>query len=201
MGKLIVHMFMTLDGVIQSPGGVEEDMENDFSYGGWQAPYMDAEAEQQIAADYASIDALLLGRKTYDIFAPYWQKAPASNPFTELFNNKPKYIASRTLTRVDWKNSRILDMDVVTSVPLLKNKYTEVHIAGSCDLIQTLLRHDLIDRMNIWQYPVVLGKGKRLFEEGTTPAALQFVESKSYPGGAVLLRYDFSGKPVFYNMA
>ncbi|TVY05394.1 dihydrofolate reductase family protein [Paenibacillus cremeus] len=200
MGKLVVHMFMTLDGVIQAPGGLDEDREGGFGYGGWQAPYVDAESGQLIAADYARLDALLLGRKTYEIFAPYWQQAPASNPFTKLLNEKPKYVASRTLTSVDWNNSKLLDTDVTTSVPLLKKRYSEVHVAGSSDLIQTLLRHELIDRMNIWQFPVLLGKGKRFFDSGTIPTALQLLESRTFQSGSVLLRYEAAGKPIFGNM-
>ncbi len=193
-------MFMTLDGVIQAPGGLDEDLEGGFGYGGWQAPYVDAESGQLIAADYASLDALLLGRKTYEIFAPYWQQAPASNPFTKLLNEKPKYVVSRTLTSVDWNNSKLLDADVTTSVPLLKERYGEVHVAGSSDLIQTLLRHELIDRMNIWQFPVLLGKGKRFFDSGTIPTALQLLESRTFRSGSVLLRYEAAGKPIFRNM-
>ena len=200
MGKLVVHMFMTLDGVIQAPGRLDEDREGGFGYGGWQAPYDDAESGQLIEADYARLDALLLGRKTYEIWAPYWQQAPASNPFTKLLNEKPKYVASRTLTSVDWNNSKLLDADVATSVPLLKERYAEVHVAGSSDLIQTLLRHELIDHMNIWQYPVLLGKGKRFFDSGTIPAALQLLESRTFPSGSILLRYEAAGKPTFRNM-
>lgn len=200
MGKLVVHMFVTLDGVIQAPGRLEEDSEGGFSYGGWQAPYVDAESGQLIAADYSKLDALLLGRKTYEIFAPYWQQAPASNPFTKLLNEKPKYVASRTLKSVDWNNTKLLDDDVAISVPLLKEKYEEVHVAGSSELIQTLLRHELIDRMNVWQYPVLLGKGKRFFDSGTLPTALQLIESRTFSSGTVLLRYDIAGKPTFGNM-
>lgn len=201
MGKLVVHMFTTLDGVVQAPGGLDEDREGGFGYGGWQAPYVDAESGQLIAADYARLDALLLGRKTYEIFAPYWQQAPASNPFTKLLNEKPKYVASRTLTSVEWNNTKLLDADVTTSVPLLKERYAEVHVAGSADLVQTLLRHELIDRMNIWQFPVLLGKGKRFFGDGTIPTALQLLESRTFSSGTVLLRYKPAGKPSFGNMA
>lgn len=193
-------MFMTLDGIIQSPGGLDEDREGGFGYGGWQAPYVDAESGQQIAADYAKLDALLLGRKTYDIFAPYWSQAPDNNPFTKLLNEKPKYVASRTLTSVDWHNAHLLDADVTVSVPMLKEKYMEVHVAGSSDLLQTLLRHELIDRMNIWQFPVLLGEGKRFFDSGTVPTGLRLIESRAFPSGSVLLRYETAGKPTFGNM-
>ncbi|MCU6709706.1 dihydrofolate reductase family protein [Paenibacillus sp. J5C_2022] len=195
MGKLVVHMLMTLDGVVQAPGGPDEDCEDGFSYGGWQATYRNAESGQLIAADYSSLDALLLGRKTYEIFASSWPQAPDTNPFTKLMNEKPKYVASRTLTSVDWNNTKLLDMDVTTSVPLLKERYAEVHVAGSADLVQTLLRHDLIDRMNIWQFPVLLGKGKRFFGDGTIPTALQLLESRTFSSGTVLLRYEPAGKP------
>lgn len=201
MGKLVVHMFMTLDGVVQAPGRPDEDCEGGFGYGGWQAPYRNAESGQLIAADYASLDALLLGRKTYEIFASSWPQAPGTNPFTKLMNEKPKYVASRTLTSVDWNNTKLLDADVTTSVPLLKERYAEVHVAGSADLVQTLLRHELIDRMNIWQFPVLLGKGKRFFGDGTIPTALQLLESRTFSSGTVLLRYKPAGKPSFGNMA
>lgn len=200
MGKLVVNMFMTLDGVIQAPGRVDEDGEGGFSYGGWQAPYVDAESGQLIAADYAKLDALLLGRKTYEIFAPYWQEAPASNPFTTLFNEKPKYVVSRTLTGVDWNNSKLIKGEVASIVPLLKERYAEVHVAGSSHLIQTLLLHGLIDRMNIWQFPVLLGKGKRFFDSGTIPTALRLLESRTFRSGSVLLRYETAGEPAFRNM-
>ncbi|WP_276357630.1 dihydrofolate reductase family protein [Cohnella caldifontis] len=201
MGKLVVHMFMTLDGVIQAPGEPDEDREGGFGYGGWQVPYIDAESGQLIAADYASVDALLFGRKTYEIFAPYWKQAPIENPFTKLMNEKPKFVASRTLTSVDWNQAKLLEADVITSVPSLKERYAEIHVVGSGDLVQTLLRHELIDRMNIWQYPLLLGKGKRFFGEGTIPTALRLVESRTFSNGTVLLRYDAAGKPSFGNMA
>jgi dihydrofolate reductase len=201
MGKLVVHMFMTLDGVVQAPGSPDEDREGGFGYGGWQEPYRDMEAGQLIAADYASLDALLLGRKTYEMFASYWPQAPDTNPFTKLMNEKPKYVASRTLTSADWKNTKLLDADVTTSVPLLKERYAEVHVVGSSDLVQTLLRHELIDRMNIWQFPVILGEGKRFFGDGTIPTALQLIESRTFSKGKVLLRYELVGKPSFGNMS
>lgn len=201
MCKMILHMFMTLDGVVQSPGRPDEDPVDGFGYGGWQQPYSDKESGQRIAADYASLDALLLGRKTYEIFAGYWPQAPETNPFTKLMNEKPKYVASRTLTSVDWNNAQLLDADVITSVPLLKDQYEEVHVVGSSNFVQTLLRHGLIDRINIWQYPVLLGKGKRLFSDGTIPTALQLIESRTFSTGTVLLRYELSGKPAFGDMS
>lgn len=201
MGNIIVHMFMTLDGVVQSPGRPDEDCEGDFRYGGWQEPYQDKESGQQLVSDYSSLDALLLGRKTYDIFAGYWPQAPNTNPFARLMNEKPKYVASRTLTNVDWNNSQLLDSDVPTSVPLLKEQYGEVHVVGSRDLVQTLLRHGLIDQMNIWQFPVLLGKGKRFFGHGTIPAALQLIESRTFPKGTILMRYELAGKPAFGDMS
>ncbi|TYP73102.1 dihydrofolate reductase family protein [Paenibacillus methanolicus] len=200
MGELVVHMFMTLDGVIQSPGSPDEDRDGGFGYGGWQEPFTDPESGQLIAADYASLDALLIGRKTYENFASYWPQAPDTNPFAKLMNEKPKYVASRTLTKVDWNHTKLLDADVTISVPLLKERYGEVHVAGSSDLVQTLLRHELIDRMNIWQFPVLLGKGKRFFGDGTLPTVLQLMESRTFSKGAVLLRYQLVGKPSFGSM-
>ncbi|MBJ9989387.1 dihydrofolate reductase family protein [Paenibacillus sp. S28] len=201
MGNLVVHMFMTLDGIVQSPGSPNEDREGGFGYGGWQEPFRDPVTGQLIAADYASLDAMLIGRKTYEIFASYWPQAPDTNPFTKLMNEKPKYVASRTLTNVDWNNTKLLDADVTTSVPLLKERYKEVHVVGSSDLVQTLLRHELIDRMNIWQFPVILGEGKRFFGDGTIPTNLELLESRAFSKGTVLLRYALAGKPSFGSMA
>jgi dihydrofolate reductase len=201
MGDLVVHMFVTLDGVMQAPGEPEEDMEGGFRHGGWQAPYFDKESGRLIAEHYGAMDALLLGRKTYEIFAPYWSQAPADNPFTKLLNEVPKYVASRSLDRVDWNNSTLLRGDVGDEVARLKGEYGQVHVAGSGDLLQTLFARALVDRINLWVYPVVLGTGKRLFAEGATPAAHRLVESQSFPGGAVLLVYQRAGTPTYGNMA
>jgi dihydrofolate reductase len=199
MGAIVVHEFMTLDGVVQAPGGPDEDSESGFEHGGWQAPYFDDEGES-VADRYAPMDALLLGRKTYEIFAGYWPNGPADSPFTALLNEIPKYVASRTLDRVDWNNSTLLEGDAAEAVPPLKERYGQIHVAGSADLVQTLLRHDLVDRLNLWIYPLLLGTGKRLFGDGTVPAAFRLADSRIFPGGAVYLGYEAAGKPTYGDM-
>lgn len=199
MGILQVDMFTTLDGVVQAPGGPAEDTEDGFKHGGWQGPFLDEEAGKKITKDFPTFDALLLGRKTYDIFAGYWPTQP-KNTFSEHLNKVTKYVASRHLKKVEWQNSNLIAGDVVQAVPKIKQKHKEVRVIGSSDLLQTLLKHDLVDRFNLWLYPVVLGSGKRLFAAGAVPARWRLVESKSYPGGSVQLVYERAGKPTYVEM-
>jgi dihydrofolate reductase len=201
MGQLVVDMFVTLDGVMQAPGEPEEDRDGGFDHGGWQAPYLDEDSGRRIGEDLTQMDALLLGRKTYEIFAAYWPQAPAENPIAPVLNGAPKFVASRTLDHVDWEHSTLLEGDVAEAVARLKPDYEQMHVIGSGDLTQTLLRHDLVDRINLWLYPVVLGTGKKLFADGASPAALRLVESTTFPSGAVLLVYERAGKPTYGNLA
>jgi dihydrofolate reductase len=201
MGKLVVDMFTTLDGVIQAPGGKAEDTEDGYPYGGWQAQFFDEESGTMITKNIQKTDALLLGRKTYDIFAGYWPKAP-KGPISDTLNKMPKYVASRRTAsrrprKITWANAKQIQGDVAKEIPKIKAKHKEIHTIGSSDLVQTLLKHGLVDRFNIWQYPVVLGQGKRLFEEGAPPTRLRLVETKAFPGGGVLLVYEPAGKPTF----
>jgi dihydrofolate reductase len=197
MGQLNIDMFITLDGVIQAPGGPDEDREDGFEHGGWQAPYFDEESGRVVTEQIERIDALLLGRKTYEIFAAYWPNAPAGDPIASKLNNAPKYVASHTLTTLEWNNSHLLQGDVATAVSRLKRDHDEIHTIGSGDLAQTLLRHDLADRLNLWVYPLLLGTGKHLFADGTTPTALRLTNSTTFPGGGVLLTYERTGKPTY----
>jgi dihydrofolate reductase len=201
MGALVVNMFTSLDGVLQGPGGPDEDREGGFEYGGWQAPYLDEESGKVIGDHIAGLEALLLGRKTYETFAAYWPKQPAEGPIAARLNGAPKYVASRTLDTVGWTNSRLLQGDVAEAVAQLKGEFGRVDVIGSGDLVQTLLGNDLVDRLNLWVYPVLLGSGKRLFAEGTTPTALRLAESATFPNGAVHLIYERAGKPTFGSMA
>jgi dihydrofolate reductase len=201
MGALVVNMFTSLDGVLQGPGGPEEDRTGGFEYGGWQAPYFDEESGKVIGDNIAGLEALLLGRKTYEIFAAYWPKQPAGNPIAARLNGAPKYVASRTLEGVGWTNSKLLQGDVPEAVAQLKGQFGRVDTIGSGDLVQTLLGNDLVDRLNLWMFPVLLGSGKRLFAEGTVPTALRLVESGTFPKGAVHLIYERAGKPTFGSMA
>lgn len=201
MGELVVNMFMSLDGVLQAPGGSEEDREEGFQYGGWQAPYFDEESGKAIGDHIAGMEALLLGRKTYEIFAGYWPNQPAEDPIATRLNAAPKYVASRTLDTVGWANSTLLQGDAAEAVTRLKGEFGRVDVIGSGNLVQTLLRNDLVDRLNLWVYPLLLGTGKRLFAEGTVPTALRLVESVSFPKGAVQLIYERAGKPTFADIA
>jgi len=201
MGALVVNMFTSLDGVLQGPGGPEEDRTGGFEYGGWQAPYFDEESGKVIGDNIAGLEALLLGRKTYEIFAAYWPKQPAGNPIAARLNGAPKYVASRTLEGVGWTNSKLLQGDVPEAVAQLKGQFGRVDTIGSGDLVQTLLGNDLVDRLNLWMFPVLLGSGKRLFAEGTVPTALRLVESGTFPNGAVHLIYERAGTPTFGTIA
>jgi dihydrofolate reductase len=201
MGELMVSMFVSLDGVIQGPGAPDEDREGGFEHGGWQAPYFDEESGEVITGHIAGLEALLLGRKTYEIFAAYWPQAAAEDPIAARLNSAPKYVASRTLDTVEWNNSKLIEGDVADAVARLKREHGQIDVIGSGNLVQTLLRHDLVDRLNVWVYPVLLGSGKRLFADGTVPTALRLVESATFPKGAVLLAYQRTGKPTYGSMA
>jgi dihydrofolate reductase len=201
MGELMVSMFVSLDGVIQGPGAPDEDREGGFEHGGWQAPYFDEESGKVITGHIARLEALLLGRKTYEIFAAYWPQAAAEDPIAARLNSAPKYVASRTLDTVEWNNSKLIEGDVADAVARLKREHGQIDVIGSGNLVQTLLRHDLVDRLNVWVYPVLLGSGKRLFADGTVPTALRLVESATFPKGAVLLAYQRTGKPTYGSMA
>jgi dihydrofolate reductase len=201
MGKLIVTEFVTLDGVAQAPGGPDEDRDSGFTHGGWQAPLLDDEAGSILFERARSMDALLLGRKTYEIFADYWPTAPEEFPFTSLLNGVPKYVATRTLADpLDWRNSSVVGEPVAEGVAALKQRHDELQVIGSLDLVQSLLRFGLVDRLHLWQYPVLLGSGKRVFADGTVPTALRLVDSVTYPSGTLQLTYDTGGVPTYGSM-
>jgi dihydrofolate reductase len=201
MGKLIVTEFVTLDGVAQAPGAPDEDNDGGFAHGGWQAPLYDEEAGTVLFEQASSMDALLLGRRTYDIFANYWPTAPEEIPFTGLLNAVPKYVASRTLADpLAWPGSTLVAGELADGVASIKARHDEVHVIGSLDLVQTLLRLDLVDRLNLWLYPVLLGSGKRVFADGTVPTALRLTESVTYPSGTLHLAYETAGAPTYGDM-
>ena len=202
MGKLIVTEFVTLDGVAQAPGAPDEDRDSGFTHGGWQAPLVDQESGGAMFEHAQSMDALLLGRKTYEIFAAYWPKAPEEIPFTGLLNRVPKYVASRTLSDpLAWQGTTLLAGDLGESVVAAKERHDEVHVIGSLDLVQSLLRLGLVDRLNLWQYPLLLGSGKRVFAGGTLPTALRLTESVTWPNGTLQLTYETAGAPTYGNLA
>jgi dihydrofolate reductase len=200
VGKLIVDQFLTLDGVVQAPGGPEEDTSGGFRHGGWQFPYLDDESGKAIGEGLARMDALLLGRRTYDIFAAYWPKAPAGDPFAQKLNAVRKYVASRTLRSVGWTNSQLLANDLPREIGRIKGLHAEIHVIGSGDLAQSLLRERLVDRLNLWVHPLLLGSGKRLFAGGTVPTALRLVHSRAFGTGVVQLVYEPSGEPTYGTM-
>jgi dihydrofolate reductase len=199
MGQLIVSEFVTLDGVMQAPGGPEEDTAGGFKHGGWQAPVIDEESGSIMTRHIQRMDALLLGRKTYDIFAGYWPKA--TGVIADKLNQVPKFVASRSRRKLEWKNSTLLQGGLSKEVARIKQKHGEVHVIGSGDLVQTLLRHDLVDRFDLWVYPLVLGTGKRLFGEGTVPAGLRLTGSRAFPKGAIHIEYERAGKPTYGDMS
>lgn len=195
MSKLVVGAFLTLDGVMQAPGGPDEDREGGFRHGGWLVPYFDEKFAAIMAEWTIQAGSFLLGRKTYEIFAASWPKA--TDPADEIaaaLNSRPKHVASRTLEKVDWNNSHLLKGDVVEEVRKLKARDgDEIQVHGSSDLLQTLFRHDLVDVLRIWHFPVVLGTGKRLFGEGAIPRAFRLVETRQTASGAVLNVYERTG--------
>ena len=195
MRKLVVGTFTTLDGVMQAPGGPDEDRDGGFRHGGWLVPYFD-EKFVEIMTDWTKrAGAFLLGRKTYEIFAGSWPKStdPADEIATAL-NTRPKFVASRTLDTLAWNNSHLLKSDVAEEVAKLKaQEGGEIQVHGSSNLIQTLLKHDLVDTLRIWQFPVVLGTGKRLFGEGTIPRSFRLVDTQLNTTGAVLHVYERTG--------
>lgn len=202
MGRLIVTEFVTLDGVAQAPGAPDEDSDGGFAHGGWQAPVADPEAAEVIFEQAARMDALLLGRRTYEIFADYWSNAPQEILFTDLLNGVPKYVASRTLVGpLSWRHSTLVDGDLAERVSALKERHDEVHVMGSLDLLQALLRSGLVDQMNLWLYPLLLGSGKRVFAGGTVPTALRLIGSVTYPKGTLHLIYETAGVPTYGTLA
>jgi dihydrofolate reductase len=195
MRKLVVGTFVTLDGVMQAPGGPDEDREGGFRHGGWLVPYFDEKFGELMAEWTKRAGAFLLGRKTYEIFEGSWPNStdPADESAVAL-NTLPKFVASRTLKKVEWNNSHLLKGEVAEEVARLKaQEGGEIQVHGSSDLLQTLLKHDLIDTLRIWQFPVVLGTGKRLFGEGAMPRGFQLVDTQLNTLGAVLHVYERAG--------
>ena len=191
MGLIEIELFATLDLVGQAPGGPEEDPEG-FPFGGWQAPLLDEVAGAQVAAAYEGTDALLLGRRTYDIFAAHWprQEGGQDDGIARLFNAVPKYVASRGRPELPWAGSVQLGPDLAGAVREVRERHRHVKVVGSLDLVQTLLREELFDRLDLWVHPVVLGVGKRVFAGGAVPTVLALLEPPATgPSGTVLLRY------------
>jgi dihydrofolate reductase len=193
MRKIVVSTFLTLDGVMQAPGDPQEDTEGGFKHGGWQLPYFDEESGQIMSESMAATEALLLGRKTYQIHAAYWPTAPADDPFAQKLNSVPKYVVSTTLDKVDeWNNSTLIKKNVPEEVAKLKQQSGSgiISVTGSGKLAQTLLKHNLIDEYILWINPIVLGSGKRLFTNDGDLKKLKLVNSKVTSTGVVILTYQ-----------
>jgi dihydrofolate reductase len=191
MGRLIVSEFLTLDGVMQAPGSPDEDRSGGFDQGGWQLNYFDDTLGKAIMDVLAVTGGLLLGRRTYEIFAAHWPKQPAEDPLAGTFNDMPKYVASTTLKEpLPWQNSTLIKGDVPDGVSKLKKEAgKDVLVIGSGTLVDALARHDLVDEYRLMIHPIVMGKGKRLFRGEGSPKKLRLVDSKTTTTGVVILTY------------
>jgi dihydrofolate reductase len=190
MGKLVINVQISLDGVMQGPGGPDEDTSGGFKQGGWAMPYFDESMAEASSLGMASTGGLVLGRRTYDIFAGYWPHQGDDAPFASFLNKVPKHVASRTLKEpLVWANSRLIQGDVAEGIRKLKEGSAEdLVVLGSGDLAQTLMEHDLIDRYDLWIVPIVLGGGKRLFREGSS-LRLKLVDEKRGGTGVLVTTY------------
>jgi dihydrofolate reductase len=199
MGKLTIATFMTLDGVMQAPGGPDEDRDHGFEHGGWSFPFAGDDMRDAVGEAFGRADCFLLGRRTYEIFAASWPNFPdQDDPVASRLNTLPKYVVSTTLANPEWQPTTIIRGDVAAEVTKLKDHYEgEIQVHGSAALAQTLHACGLIDEYRLFIEPVVLGTGKRLFEPGSTPTALQLVESKPMDKGSVLAVYRPAGKPTY----
>ncbi|SFE34636.1 Dihydrofolate reductase [Actinopolyspora alba] len=195
MRELVVTTFVSLDGVMQAPGGPEEDREGDFDHGGWVVPYFDDELGRQIDEWFAGAEDFLLGRGTYEIFAAYWPHVhDEEDNVARALNTRPKHVASRTLRRVDWEGASLLGSDLVGAVEELKHRDGgELQVHGSHGLVQTLLEHDLVDKLRLMTFPLLLGSGKRLFADGTVPTGLRLAKSSPTSNGVLVTSYERVG--------
>ncbi len=190
MGLIDIEIFATLDLVAQAPGGPDEDPEG-FSFGGWQAPLIDEVSGAQVGAAYEGTDALLLGRRTYDIFAAYWPNQ--NDEFGALFNSIPKYVASRGTPELSWAGSTQLGPDLAGAVREIRDRHEKVKVVGSLNLVQTLLREKLFDRIDLWVHPIMLGAGKKVFDGGAVPTNVSLLQSPvASPNGIVYLQYGLA---------
>jgi dihydrofolate reductase len=196
MRDLIVNTFVTVDGVMQAPGGPEEDPSSGFEHGGWSFGYWDEQMQNTMGEWMSKPFDIVLGRKTYEIFAAFWPTS--DDPGAEVLNKATKHVASTTLKELEWENSKLIEGDVPEGIRALKNEDgPELQVHGSANLIQTLLEHGLIDEFRLWTFPVVLGTGKRLFDGGAVPAGLELANSQVSTTGVVIATYR-SGAEIKY---
>jgi dihydrofolate reductase len=195
MRKIIVLSFITLDGVMQAPGGPDEDRSGGFDYGGWTVTYFDDVGGQVMAEQMGRPFDLLLGRKTYEIFKAYWPLQKGDDPVTTGINRATKYVVSKTLKKTDWAPSRLINGDAVAEIRKLKAQDgPDLQVHGSGVLIQTLLKNDLVDELWLKTFPITLGRGKRLFGEGAIPASFKLLESRTSPSGIIIANYKRAGE-------
>ncbi|MDP9207853.1 MAG: dihydrofolate reductase family protein [Actinomycetota bacterium] len=197
--RLTVTTFLSVDGVYQGPGGPDEDRGGGFDRGGWVFPHFDEETGQFIDEVFGQVDAFLLGRRTYDIFAASWPKATDPNdPVANRLNTLPKYVASTTLKDPQWANTTVLDGDLATAVLELKHREgRELQVHGSGTLVRFLLDNDLVDRLNLLVFPVVVGAGRRLFPDQGIATGLTLDESRTTPSAVTISVYRPTGRPKF----
>jgi dihydrofolate reductase len=195
MRKLIVLTFISLDGVMQAPGGTEEDDSGGFKYGGWSVAYFDDFMGNVMTEQMGHPFDMLLGRKTYDIFAAYWPRASEDDPTAQVINRARKYVVSHRPVNLDWKTTIPINGDVAGKIAQLKKEDgPEIQVHGSGNLIQTLLKNGLVDEFWLKTFPVALGSGKRLFAEGTMPAGFTLKDSRTSPSGVVVSSYAPAGE-------
>lgn len=198
MGKLTVTTFVTLDGVMQAPGGPKEDPTGGFGHEGWLVPHFDDALGAFMDSIFARAEGFLLGRGTYEIFASHWPRVDDPNePVATALNSLPKHVVSRTLPEASWNNSSVIH-DLRTAMPALKDRYDgELQVHGSAGLVQDLFAHRWVDELNLITFPVVLGHGKRLFGETVAPATLELLSSQTTPAGTILTSYRLGGTPTY----
>jgi dihydrofolate reductase len=193
MRKLVVAAYLTTDGVMQAPGGPQEDRDGGFVHGGWVVPYWDEDLSRLVTQLIQRAGALLLGRRTYEIFSSRWPSV-IDDPVAARMQSLPKYVASTTLDNATWPNSTLLKGDIVEEVERLKGEAGgDIWVIGSWSLVQTLVGHDLVDEYHLWTFPILVGRGKRLFE-GTIPSCLQLLETRTSRTGVVISSYERIGR-------
>ena len=199
MGKLVVLTFVSLDGVYQGPGGPQEDTRDGFDQGGWSVPYLDDDFGRFVDGVFSRVDAFLLGRRTYDIFAASWPKVTdPADPVAGKLNTLPKYVASTTLDNPAWANTTVIGSNLAKEVTALKERTDrELQVHGSAALARSLFALDLVDTLHLLTYPVVLGAGRRLFPEGSTPTAFRHTGGETTSKGVSVQTYDFAGRPTY----
>jgi dihydrofolate reductase len=191
MGRIVVVNMLTLDGVMQAPGHADEDRRGGFEHGGWAHPYTDAVMAGAMGERMTRRGSMLFGRRTYEQFAEFWSNQPDDNPYAKVLNERQKYVASTTLKEpLAWRNSTLLDGDAIEAVTRLKEQPGGIAVLGSGELVQALMRHDLVDEYVLPIHPLVLGSGRRLFTDAGAPARLRLVDAQPTTTGVVIATYE-----------